>query len=303
MPGRIVCDVHIVLAGSTGLIGTALVARLRADGHTVVRLVRSEPTGSDVLWDAANGQLDAGVLEPADAVINLAGAGIGDHRWTEEYRRTLVESRTRTTSLLAERLAEVGGEGRVLLSGSAIGAYGDRGDEELTEASARGTGFLADLVRDWEASTATAEAAGTRVVHLRTGIVLAKQGGALAKMLPLFRVGLGGRFGDGRQWMSWISLPDQVGAIVHLLTSDDRGSVNLTAPNPVRNAEFAKALGATLKRPSVIPVPRFAPRLALGRDQADALLFESQRVVGTKLIDGGYRWSSATISEALAAVT
>jgi len=298
-----VCDVHIVVSGSTGLIGTALVARLRADGHTVVRLVRSQPTGSDVVWDPAHGRLDPSVLEPADAVINLAGAGIGDHRWTDEYRRTLVDSRIGTTSLLADGLATVGGEGRVLLSGSAIGVYGDRGDEELTEASPRGTGFLADLAGDWEASTAPAEAAGARVVHLRTGIVLTKAGGALAKMLPLFRFGLGGRFGDGQQWMSWIAMPDQVGAMIHLLTSADRGPVNLTAPNPVRNADFARALGTALRRPAVIPVPRFAPRLVLGRDVADALLFESQRVVGAKLVDGDYRWSCATIAEALATVT
>lgn len=298
-----VCDVHIVVSGSTGLIGGALVTHLRGEGHDVVRLVRAAPTGTDVSWDPQAGQLDPGVIERADAVINLSGAGIGDHRWTDAYRRTLLTSRTQTTALLAETLARVGGDRRVLLSGSAIGAYGDRGDEPLTETSPIGTGFLADLTRAWEAATAPAERAGVRVVHLRTGIVLSRKGGALAKMLPLFRIGLGGRFGNGRQWMSWISLPDEVGAITHLLGSDDTGPVNLTAPNPVRNAELAAALGGALRRPTIVPVPAFGPRLLLGRDLADALLFASQRVVGAKLDDGGYRWSHPTIAEGLGAVT
>lgn len=300
---RMVSDVRIVVSGSTGLIGSALTTHLRSAGHDVVRLVRDDPTGSDVRWDPAAGQLDADVIADADAVVNLSGAGIGDHRWTDSYRRTLRESRTTTTTLLSETIARVGGEGKVLLSGSAIGAYGDRGDEELTESSPRGEGFLPELVEAWEACTEPARAAGARVVHLRSGIVLAADGGALAKMLPLFRFGLGGRFGDGRQWMSWISLADEVLAIAHLLDADQEGPVNLTAPQPVRNAEFAKTLGSVLNRPAVIPVPAFAPRLLLGRDLADNLLFDGQRVVGCALADSGFGWTHPTLREALQAVT
>jgi len=297
-----VSDVLIAVAGSTGLIGRALVAQLGVDGHEVIRLVRKDPTGTDVRWDPAAGQLDPAALESVDAVVNLAGAGIGDHRWTDDYRRTMRTSRTGTTTLLAETLATVGGEGRVLLSGSAVGVYGDRGDEELTEASTPGTGFLPELVRAWEASTAAAENAGARVVHLRSGIVLTADGGALKKMLPLFRLGLGGRFGSGRQWMSWISLPDEVAAIIHLLTSERRGPVNLTAPHPVRNADLAQELGRRLHRPSVVPVPAAGPRLLLGRDLADNLLFEGQRVVGDVLGDDGFEFEHPDLPTALAAV-
>jgi uncharacterized protein (TIGR01777 family) len=294
--------VRVAVTGSHGLIGTALVARLRADGHVPVPLVRAAPAPGEIGWDPRAGRLDPAALSGIDAVVNLAGAGIGDKRWSDAYKREVLESRTRATTLLAETMAAASDGPRVLLSGSAIGFYGDRGDEELDERSPRGSGFLADVVQAWEASTAAAEGAGARVVHLRTGIVLAPRGGALAKMLPLFKAGLGGRFGSGRQWMSWISLDDEVGAIGHLLASDLAGPVNLTAPGAVRNAELATALGRVLRRPTILPVPSFGPKLLLGRERADALLFEGQRVRPAALLADGYVFRHPTLAEALPAV-
>ena len=296
---------RIAVSGSTGFIGTALLERLRADGHGVVRLVRADRAATgpgDVSWDPKAGRLDPGDLDGVDAIVNLAGAGIGDHRWTDEYKRTVMQSRTRATNLLAEAIAARDGGPRTLLSGSAIGFYGDRGDEELDESSPAGTGFLAEVARAWEASTAAAEAAGARVVHLRTGIVLAPHGGALSRMLPLFKLGVGGRFGGGRQWMSWITLADHVAATVHLLTSELTGPVNLTAPAPVRNAEFAKTLAAAVHRPAVVPVPSFGPKLLLGSELADNLLFAGQRVSPTVLQTAGYEFRHPTLEVALRAV-
>jgi uncharacterized protein len=295
-------DMDIVVTGSSGLIGTALVQRLRADGHTVRPLVRRAATAGEISWDPTAGTLDRGALEGVDAVVNLAGAGIGDHRWSDAYKRELVESRTRTTELLATSVAGLDRKPAVLLSGSAIGWYGDRGDDVVDERSAPGVGFLSELCVAWEATTAPAEAAGIRVAHLRTGIVLAKEGGALKKQLPLFKVGLGGRFGKGNQWQSWISLADEIGAIEHLLTADVSGAVNLTAPNPVTNAQFAKALGRVLNRPTVLPVPAFGPRLLLGHDLADALLFSGQRVLPTVLPSSGYRFQHETLDGALQSI-
>ncbi len=263
---------RVAVTGSHGLIGTALLARLRAAGHEPVPVVRSAPAPGEIGWDPHAGRLDPHALEGVDAVVNLAGAGIGDKRWSDEYKREVVESRTRATTLVAETMAAVEHGPRVLLSGSAIGFYGDRGDEELDERSPAGTGFLTDVVIAWEAGTAAAERAGLRVVHLRTGIVLAPSGGAFAKVLPLFRLGLGGRYGSGRQWMSWIHLDDHVGALMHLLTGELSGPVNLTAPNPVRNAELARAIGAVLHRPTILPVPAFGPRLVLGTARADVVV-------------------------------
>lgn len=296
---RTLSDVRVAITGSSGLIGTALAARLRADGHEPVPVVRSAPNPGEIGWDPHAGRLDPHALSGIDAVVNLAGAGIGDKRWTDDYKRVVLESRTGATTLLAESIAAIDDGPRTMLSGSAIGFYGDRGDEELDERSPAGTGFLADVVEAWEASTAAAERAGARVVHLRTGIVLAPKGGALGKMLPLFKLGLGGRFGSGKQWMSWISLTDEVGAIVHLLTSGLAGPVNLTAPAPARNAELADAIGDVLHRPTILPVPSFGPKLALGGERAGALLFESQRVHPTKLLGDGYRFVHPTLAEAL----
>ena len=296
---------RVVISGATGLIGTALTDHLRAEGHQVVRLVRGRPGANDVQWDPAAGVLPDDALDGAQAVINLAGAGIGDHRWTDEYRATLRDSRLRSTTLLAERMAERGTAGDnpgVLISASAIGYYGARGDEELDEASAGGDDFLATLCRDWEGATAPAAGAGARVAFLRTGIVLTPKGGALKKMLPLFKFGLGGRFGSGRQWQSWITLADEVAAITHLLTADVEGPVNLTAPSPVTNREFTEVLGSVLHRPTFMTVPRFGPKLLLGGELADALLFTGQRVLPRVLQDGGFQFQHPTLEVGLRAV-
>jgi len=266
-----------------------------------VPIVRRDPHPGEIGWDPKAGRLDAAQLGGVDAIVNLAGAGIGDHRWTDEYKREILQSRTRATNLLSEAIAARDDTPRVLLSGSAIGGYGDRGDEELSEASSTGEGYLPDVVRAWEASTAAAEAAGARVVHLRTGIVLSKDGGALAKLLPLFKFGLGGRFGAGRQWMSWISLDDEVSAIVHLLDSELRGPVNLTAPVPVRNAELARTLGDVLRRPSFLPVPSFGPKLLLGSELADSLLFQSQRITTSALTGDDFTFAHPELEGALRA--
>lgn len=295
---------RVGITGSSGLIGTALSRHLREGGHEAIGIVRRAPTGTGELqWDPAAGTIDRDRLATLDAVVHLAGAGIGDHRWTDEYKRTLVDSRVQGTTTLATALAALGADGpRVLVSGSAIGFYGDRGDEVLDESSAAGEGFLADICRAWEAATAPAEDAGVRVTHIRTGIVLSRHGGALKKMLPLFKLGVGGRFGNGRQWMSWISIHDQVSAIEHLLTHDVRGAVNLTAPTPVRNAEFASTLGDVLHRPTLLPVPSFGPKLLLGGELADALLFDGQRVAPSVLQAEGYSFEHADLASALRAV-
>jgi uncharacterized protein (TIGR01777 family) len=293
---------RVIISGASGLIGSALTTHLRALGHEPVALVRRSAGSNEIQWDPAKGLLDAEALAGADAVVHLAGAGIGDRRWTDDYKRELVESRTKGTALLADRIAECSQRPGVLLSGSAIGYYGPNDDRELDEHSPAGTDFLADLCVQWEAATAPAAAAGVRVAHLRTGIVLSKQGGALKKMLPLFKLGAGGKFGKGDQWQSWISLPDEVGAIIHLLTADVSGAANLTAPTPVRNREFAKTLGTVLHRPSVVPVPAFGPKLLLGGELADALLFTGQRVLPTVLQASGYQFQHPTLDVALRAV-
>ena len=290
---------RIAVSGSHGFIGSALVERLSALGHDVVRLVRSDAGPDDISWDPSAGRLEASALIGIDAVVNLAGAGVGDKRWTEDYKRQVKESRTRSTMLLSAAIASVDGGPRILLSASGIHFYGDRGDEEVDEQSAGGTGFLAEVCREWEASTAPAEAAGVRVAYLRSGIVLEPTGGALAKMLPLFKLGLGGRFGSGRQWMSWISRDDHLGAIVHLLTTNVAGPVNMTAPRPVRNADFADTLGDVLRRPTVLPVPSFGPKLLLGAQRADAMLFDSIRVRPRVLEGSGFTFAHPDLGTAL----
>ena len=292
---------RIAITGSTGLIGTALGTHLSEAGHTVVPVVRgARPPGADeITWDPAAGSLDPAALVGIDAVVHLAGAGIGDRRWTDEYKRTIRESRTRSTNLLSEAIASIDDGPRVLLSGSAIGIYGNRGDTDLDETSEHGSGFLVSVCEDWEASTRIAEAAGARVVHLRTGIVLSPAGGALRKQLPLFRFGLGGRFGSGRQWQSWISIVDEVRAIEHLLTADVEGPVNLTAPVPVRNAEFASTLGAVLRRPALLPVPKFGPSLLLGGELAENLLYDGQKVLPTVLLADGFTFEHPDLEVAL----
>lgn len=296
---------RVGITGSSGLIGTAVVTALTANGHTARPIVRREPrlASSEIEWDPASGTVDRRALCELDAIIHLAGAGIGDHRWTTAYKQLVLSSRVQTTTLLAATMAELGDDGpQTLISGSAVGFYGDRADETVDESSDGGSGFLADVCRAWEASTSLAEEAGIRVAHIRTGVVLSRDGGALKKMLPLFKLGAGGRFGTGRQWMSWVSIDDHVRAIEHLLTSTVSGPVNLTAPNPVRNADFATALARVLGRPSAIPVPSFGPRLLLGSELADALLFEGQRVLPTVLQGDGYEFLHADLDTALHAV-
>lgn len=295
---------HVGITGASGLIGSALTARLDADGHTTTAFVRHDPQAGQIGWNPATGELDPNQLTTLDAVVHLAGAGIGDHRWTDEYKRTLIDSRVEGTTLLSETMAQLGTDGpRVLLSGSAIGFYGDRGDEVVDEHSAAGDGFLAEICVAWEAATAAASSAGVRVAHLRTGIVLSKRGGALKKMLPLFRFGAGGRFGSGKQWMSWIAVTDHVRAVQHLLTADIEGPVNLTAPNPVRNSEFAATLASVLHRPALLPVPAFGPKLLLGAELAEALLLDGQRVdAGVLRASGNFTFDHPDLESALRVV-
>ncbi|MEU8173669.1 TIGR01777 family oxidoreductase [Microbispora hainanensis] len=292
-----------VVTGSSGLLGTALVSALRADGHEVRRLVRRAPAGPDeCFWDPEGDVLDPAALEGADAVVHLAGAGIGERRWTEAYKRELVNSRVSGTHVLASAMARAERGPRVLLSSSAIGFYGDTGDRAVDESAPAGTGFLADLARAWEDATAPAEEAGVRVTLLRSGMVLSGRGGALARMLPIFRMGAGAVLGSGRQYTSWISLPDWVDAVRFLLAHETAGPVNLTAPEPVTNAEYTAALAKALRRPTMpLPAPRLALRLALGEFAEEALL-TGPRVLPRRLLDAGHRFAHPTIGEALAAV-
>ena len=288
----------IVVSGASGLIGTQLVAKLSSSGHEVVRLVRRSPKSGEIQWNPKSGTLDAAALEGADAIIHLSGAGIGDKRWSDGYRKEILDSRTATTALLAKTMASLSRKPSVFLSGSAIGIYGARNDEQLTEVSTHGTGFLAEVCEQWEAAAKPAVDAGIRTVYLRTGIVLSPKGGALKKLLPLFKLGVGGKFGNGKQWQSWISIDDEIGAIEHLLTANVSGAVNLTAPNPVTNAEFTKVLASVLKRPAIVPVPTFAPKILLGGELADALLFTCQRVIPAALNASGYMFKHTTLESA-----
>lgn len=289
----------IVISGASGLIGTPLVAHLRSKGHEVVRLVRRTASSGEAFWDPRAGVLDPAILEGADAVIHLSGAGIGDKRWTDAYKCEVLESRTSSTALLARTIAGLARKPRVFLSGSAIGIYGDRADESLTESSTHGTGFLADVCEQWEQAAAPARDAGVRTVYLRTGIVLSPNGGALKKLLAVFKVGLGGRFGSGKQWQSWISLDDEIAAIEFLLDGTVSGPVNLTAPNPVTNAEFTTVLARVLRRPAILPIPSFGPKILLGAELADALLFTGQRVLPDVLKSNGFVFAHPTLDSAL----
>jgi uncharacterized protein len=302
----------ILVTGSSGLIGTALVDALVATGRPVTRLVRSSPgptppTGVvDVAWDPSRGTIDRDGLEsagPFDGVVHLAGAGVGDKRWTPARKREIEESRTRGTRLLATTLAGLAPPPPVLVSASAVGYYGDRGDEVLTEESGPGSGFLADVCAAWEEAAAPAAAAGIRTVLLRTGIVLSASGGLLAKQLPLFRLGLGGRIGPGRQYRSWITLEDQLSVILHCL--DDAsltGPVDATAPHPATDAELAAALGSALHRPSFLAVPAPALRLVLGREMADDMVLTSQRVLPARLTAAGFTFAHPELDGALRSV-
>jgi uncharacterized protein len=297
-------DVDVLVTGAHGLFGSALLPRLRADGHRVVRLVRADPEGSDdIRWDPASGTIDAAGLEGVDAVVHLAGAGIGDKKWTPARKQLILESRTQGTELLARTLAGLTRPPKVLLSGSAVGYYGNQGEQVLVEESPAGDDFPARVCVAWEAATAPAEEAGIRVVHLRTGIVLAAHGGALHRMLLPFKLGLGGRIATGGQYMSWIALDDHVGAMLHLLADDSvRGAANLTAPNPATNAEFTHALGAAYHRPKVLPTPLLPMKAVYGSELVDALLVHGQRAVPHVLEHSGYEFAHPQLDDALRAV-
>lgn len=300
---------HVAVSGSTGLIGTALVGALEAHGHRVTPILREATAAGrvGVYWDPASGIIDVDGLAGVDAVVNLAGRSIGDRRWNEPERQLIRHSRTDSTRLLAEALGGMERPPATLLSSSAIGYYGDRGDDVLTEDEPPGEGFFAEVCRDWEAAAAPAAAAGLRVVYLRTAIVLSGSGGALGRVLAPFgpawlspyRWGLGGWIGNGRQWWSWISMRDQIRAILHLLDSDLSGPVNLAAPDPVTNKTFFKTLGEALRRPVWLPIPKSVLRAVLGSGLAQATLFDSQRVVPARLLDDGFRFEDADLARAM----
>ena len=295
---------NVAISGASGLVGAALVSSLEAGGHRAIPLVRRElRPGEDALrWDPATGAITSAGPSIADAVVHLAGDSIMGLRWTAEKKRRIRESRTIATRLLVQTLTRLPKPPAVLVCASGVGYYGTRGDEVLTEDSRLGTGFLAELARDWEAATAPAIAQGIRVVNMRLGVVLSARGGALATMLTPFRMGLGGVIGDGAQWMSWIALDDVTGAIRHVLATDAvRGPVNTVAPAPVTNAEFTRILGRVLARPTLMPLPAFVARLTLG-EMADALLLASQRAVPARLQASGYRFRHASLEDALRAV-
>ena len=289
----------VLISGATGLIGSALIPVLEGGGHEITRLTRSPVSGGDVGWDPDAGEIDASRLEGYDAVVHLAGENIGVGRWTEEKKGRIMESRSRGTRLLAETIASLPEPPEVMVSASAVGYYGDRGNELLSEESGPGSDFLAEVCKAWEAAADPAREAGIRVVHPRNGVVLSTGGGALARLLPIFKLGGGGRVGSGRQWWSWIAVDDVVGAIVHALTRDSvEGPVNLGSPNPVTNAEFTRVLGKILNRPTIFPLPSPAARLMLG-EVADALLLASQRVEPAKLKGSGYEFLFPELEGAL----
>ena len=292
---------NVVIAGASGFIGEAVVRALRDQEHEVLRLVRRGAERSDeAAWAPAKGQLDPRVVSGVDAVINLAGENIAGGRWSKARRTRLLQSRVEATATLVGAMARAAAKPRVLLNASAVGFYGDRGDEVLTEASAAGDGFLTEVCRAWETEAAKATALGVRTVFLRFGTVLDRDGGALARMLPLFRLGLGGRLGGGRQWMSWVHRDDVVRVIEHAL-HDERlaGVVNVVSPEPVRNADFTAALGRALRRPTPLPAPAFALHAAFGA-LADEALLGSTRARPVRLEEHGYRFRFPTLDAALA---
>ena len=300
---------RVLVSGASGLVGSALVDALVRDEHRVARLVRPEsasgkapPEGQptiEVRWDPVSGEFDAAAAEGADAVVHLAGASIGERRWNAARKRLIRSSRIEATRHLVSALSKLARPPRVFLCASAMGYYGDRGDEELTEQSAPGNDFLAALARDWEAEAARAGQFGARTAMLRFGLILSLRGGALPRMLTPFRLGLGGRLGSGKQWMSWLTLSEAVGMIRYALASAQvRGPVNAVTLNPVRNAEFTRILGRVLHRPTLLPAPAIALRLALG-EMAQALLLSSQRLVPRKLQECGYSYEQPELEAAL----
>lgn len=292
---------RVLVTGSSGPIGAALLPTLSAAGYSVTRMVR-HPSNSpnEISWDAMQ-PLDPSKVSGFDAVVHLAGETIMG-RWTDSKKKKIHDSRVQGTRNLSEALAHASARPRVFVCGSAIGYYGNRGDEMLPEDSSPGRGFLAGVCVEWEAATKAAEQSGIRTAHIRTGVVLSRDGGALTTMLPPFRMGLGGRIGDGRQWFSWIHIQDHVNAILHVMNNEEvRGPVNLVAPNPVTNAEFTKALASVLSRPAVFPMPAFAARLVFGQ-MGEELLLASQRVEAKKLDQSGFRFQYSDLRPALQAL-
>ncbi|MCC6267685.1 MAG: TIGR01777 family protein [Dehalococcoidia bacterium] len=287
---------RVAITGASGLIGTALAARLKSEGHDVRPLKR----GAAADWDPATGWIRPGALEGIDAVVHLAGESIGKGRWSPKRKQELRSSRIDSTRLLVSEISKMASP-PVFVAASAIGYYGNREDEVLDETSARGEGFLADLVRDWEAESMKAEDAGARTVLLRFGVILAKEGGALPQMMLPFKFGAGGRLGSGRQWFSWVALEDAVSILIRSLTTDMSGVYNVTAPGPVTNRELTKALSKVLKRPAIFPVPPFALRIVLG-ESANELLLAGQRVLPRRLLDAGYSFRQTEISTALESI-
>ncbi|MFR9674870.1 TIGR01777 family oxidoreductase [Streptomyces sp. TR06-5] len=292
---------RIAVTGSTGLIGSALVSSLREDGHEVVRLVRRTPRARDeVFWDPQRQQVDTEGLVGCEAVVHLAGAGIGDRRWTAAYKRKLWDSRVLGTSAIAQALASMDHPPKTLVVGTAIGWYGDTGDRAVDESASAGEGFLADLCTAWEAAAAPAREAGVRTVFARTGLVVSRHGGAWGRLFPVFRAGLGGRLGSGNQYWSHISLADHIAALRHLLdTPELAGPVNLTAPEPVTNREVTAAMARVLRRPAVLPVPAALLRLAIGEFAGDVI--GSQRVLPTRLLETGFRFAHPGVEDAVRA--
>jgi uncharacterized protein (TIGR01777 family) len=295
---------EVVLAGASGLIGSALKRSLLGDGHRVKTLLRRPAEGADVdSWDPTRGLLDPDFLEGADAVVCLSGVGVGDHRWTDSYKREIVQSRVDSVGTVARTMASLIADGRrgprVLVAASAVGYYGDTGDVEVDEATPAGDSFLSEVCVQWEAAADPVRQASARVTHLRTGLVLSKEGGLLKRLVPIVKAGIGGKLGDGRQYMPWISLADEVSAIRFLLERDLAGAVNLTGPDPVRNAELTKILGRLLHRPTVFPVPGFAAKIALGEFADDVLT--GQRAVPRRLLDAGFQFADRDLESALRA--
>ncbi|MFB7178281.1 TIGR01777 family oxidoreductase [Streptomyces sp. NPDC056257] len=292
---------RIAVTGATGLIGSALVRSLRADGHEVVRFVRRDPTGGDeARWDPARGYVDPAGLAGCGAVVHLAGAGIGDHRWTAAYKKEIRDSRVLGTAAIARAVAALDEPPAVLVSGSAVGYYGDTGDRAVDEDAPAGQGFLPSVCVEWEAAAAPARKAGIRTAYARTGLVVAGEGGAWGRMFPLFRAGLGGRLGNGRQYWSFISLRDEVAALRHIIdTPGLEGPVNLTAPEPLTNRQVTAAMGRVLHRPALLPVPAPALRIVLGELSADVL--GSQRARPARLLESGFVFRDPGIEQAIRA--
>jgi len=288
----------ILVTGASGTVGSVLVPFLTREGHSVTRLARSEPKPGEVRWDPAGGRIDKAGLEGHDAVVHLAGEPIAG-RWTQTRKKRIRDSRVQGTQLLSETLASLAQPPKVLVCASALGYYGDRGEEVLREDSGAGSGFLAEVCQQWEAAAQPARQKGIRVVHLRIGMVLSPAGGALAQMLLPFKLGVGGKIGSGKQYWSWVSVDDVVGVIQHtLMTESLHGPVNTVAPNPVTNLEFTKTLGRVLRRPTIFPMPAFAARLALG-EMADELLLSSARLEPAQLVASGYKFHHPQLEGAL----